>query len=138
MSPIFDPESWKRLAHGDADAWMDFAGTQALQHTAFDVAIRALGGVAYPILPLGSPARGTWLLGPDPEEDPERRRLLAIYPDDDWHSAHQLRHDGEARALLIAEAPDLLSYDLTDPDQFATYTYLHAAEHIRLRQAIGI
>lgn len=135
--PIFDPVNFKSVPHGDQDAWLDLAGTLALMLNTFDIAIRALGGAPYPILPLGTFSRGT-TLGAVEEPDPDKRRLMEIYPDDDWLGALQARLDGQATALLIAAPSDLRSYDLTDPDQFASWTTLLSAELVRKRQAIGI
>lgn len=128
---VFDPESWKRLLHADETTWLDFLGTHSLQHHQYDVAIRALGGEPYAVLPIGQSARGEYLLGPDDETQ------LKFYPDDDWHQAHQVMHDGMAGSLIIAAADDFRSYDLTQEEQFATWSYLHALEHIRIRQALG-
>lgn len=137
--PIFDPESWKRLLHGDQSTWEDFGGHHALQHIQFDKALRALGGPAYPVLPLGSPTRTTFLGDPlEDEDDPEQARLVRLYPDAAWHDAHQMSHDGAYGSLLLGVAPDFRSYDLVDPDQFASWSFLHAADHVLLRQAIGL
>ena len=112
--PVADPHAWAVLQFGDQNAWLDFLGQHALWHRALDVAVRALGGVAYPSLPLGDGGG------------------------DAWHEAHQQAHEGAAASLVIASPIDFRSYDLTDPEAFPTWTYLHAQEHIRLRGVVGI
>jgi hypothetical protein len=112
--PVVDPHSWEVLAFGDASAFTDFLGAHALWHRALDVVLRAAGGAPYPTLPLGDGGA------------------------DEWHTAHQNTHVGEAAALTIAAPPDFQSYDLKRPDDFQTWTYLHAQEHVRLRQAAGL
>jgi len=112
--PVVDPHSWAVLTFGDRDAFTDFLGTHALFHRALDVRVRQLGGVAYPSLPLGDGGGDSWML------------------------ALQQAHDGAASSLLIPASPDLASYDLSDPDQFATWTYLLALDDVRLRPAAGL
>ena len=115
---------------------MDFLGRHDLWHRALDVQIRSLGGAPYGTLPLGD---GVWtpggLLWQVPEEIEGR---LRFYPGPEWHAAHQARHDDSASALVISGSPDFASYELEDADEFATWAFLHAQEHIRLRQAAGI
>lgn len=120
-----------RLTHGDETAWIDFTGAHALQHSIFDVAIRRAGGAPYPVFPLGTTGRATWLMGEEPEEYP-------WLPSDDWMNAHQMMHQGMSDSLLIAGPSDFTAYDLTDPDEFQSWTWVHALEHTRIWQAIGI
>ncbi len=112
--PVVDPHHWSHLPFGDQTAFLDFAGTHALFHRALDVKIRSLGGAPYNYLPIGDGGGSEWLL------------------------AVQQAHAGAAAALLIPEPPDLTSYDLSDPDEFTTWTYLLALDDIRLRQAAGL
>jgi|SRR5882724_11798349 len=133
MTLNIDPLLWSRLTHGDETSFLDFIGTHDLQHGAFDTLIRRLGGAPYATLPLGIAPRSVWLLG-----EPDTPVAFPFYPDDDWMQAHQVRHEGAASSLLIAAPPDFTAYDLQDPDEFATWTYLHALEHTRLRQSLGI
>ena len=112
---IVDPLSWAHMEFGDETSFLDFLGTHDLQHRAFATTIRTvLGGATYPVLPLGD------FTGPE------------------WHDAHQLVHAGEATALAIAAPQDFRSYDLEEKEQFASWTWLHAQEHVRLRLAMGI
>lgn len=113
--PIVDPRSWEFLQYGDQSAWLDFLGTHELQHRAFaDTVIRVLGHPTFAALPLGD------------------------YTGPEWHDSHQLVHDGVARSLGLVAAPDLRSYDLADQEQWASYHWIHAREHTRIRQAASL
>lgn len=112
---IVDPHGWSFLQYGDQTGWIDFLGAHELQHRAFaDTIIRVLGHATFPSLPLGD------------------------YTGPEWHDAHQLVHDGEAAALALTAAPDLRSYDLADREQWASYHWIHALEHVRIRGAAGL
>jgi hypothetical protein len=111
--PIVDPHSWEVLVFGDQTAWQDFLGAHSLWHHQLADTIRSLGGTAYPTLPLGDGGG------------------------EEWHFAHQQHHDGAADALLIDFGPDLRSYNLTEPQEFASWCWVHAQESIRLRRIIG-
>lgn len=113
--PIADPLSWSVMGFGDKTAWLDFLGAHALWHRSVDTYLRQhLGADPYPTLPLGDGGGA------------------------EWHEAHQLTHVGEANALLIPAPPDFRSYDLEDREQFATWTFIHAQECVRLRLAAGL
>ena len=112
---IVNPHSWEVLEFGDETSFLDFLGAHELQHRAFASTIRVvLGKPTYALLPLGD------FTGPE------------------WHDAHQLVHVGEATALAIAAPPDFRSYDLGDREQFASWTFLHALEHVRIRLAAAL
>lgn len=132
--PVVDPYAWARLIFDDRNAWTDFLGAHSLWHTALDAVVRRAGGAPYATLPLGIAPRSVWLLG-EPTEPPAAG---AFYPDGDWHEAHQARHEGEAVSLGIASPPDFRSYELSDADEFATWAFLHALEHVRLQGAAGL
>ena len=112
--PFVDPRGWAFLSFGDENAWTDFLGSHALWHIAFDRVVRGLGAGAYAVLPLGDGGGA------------------------EWDEAHQLVHNGVAAALGLTAAPDFRSYDRSDADQFATFSFLHAQEHVRLREAAGV
>lgn len=111
------PTLWQSLQFGDKNAFVDFLGQHALWHVAMDHTIRAGLGAPFPSLPLGD--------GP-------------IDDGDDWHAAHQAMHEGEASGLALAGPPDFTAYDLNKRDDFATWTWLHALEHVRTGTAAGI
>ncbi len=117
MPTLPRPGLWQSLPFNDKDALTDFMGAHALWHTALDKVVRAGGGAAYPSRNLGD--------GP-------------VGDGGDWHLVHQTMHEGAAAGLGLSESPDFSSYDLTHRDDFATWTWLHAAEHIRLGAAAKI
>lgn len=112
--PIIDPHSFEVLPFGDQTAWIDFLGVHELQHREFASAIRAAGKASYPLLPLGDGGG------------------------DEWHQAHQLVHQGETSSLGIASSPDFTAYDLDDANDFATWTFLHALQHVTIRKQLGL
>jgi hypothetical protein len=138
--PVVDPHAWEHLQFREANAFVDFLGQHALWHHALDVRVRQLGGVPYPSLPLGDGGSALSLLAPEArdalDEEQSWERLHALQAS--WHTVHQQAHDGAAGALILAEPPDLESYDLTEGDQFVTWIFIHAQEHIRLRVASGL
>ena len=111
------PEMWQSLPFGDRDAFTDFLGQHALWHIALDKQLRVAGGASYPSPPLGD--------GPGDESG-------------DWHIFHDQVHAGEAAALGLSAPASFASYDLDHRDDFATWTWLHGAECIRLAQAAKI
>ena len=111
------PQLWQSLPWADRNAFVDFLGAHALWHAALDHLVRAAGAAPYPALPLGD--------GP-------------IDDGADWHLVHQAMHEGEAAGLALAAPPDFTAYDLNHRDEFATWTWTHAAEHLRLGVAAGI
>ena len=125
---LTDPLLWSVLPHQDRNSWIDFLGQHDLWHRDFDRYMRSVR-LADPFtsLPLGDGGRIGW---EDPEDD--------VYPPSSWHDAHQAVHEGEAAAAGLVAPIDFRSYDLRGADEFATYTYLHALEHQRLRQAVGL
>lgn len=126
--PLVDPLSWSILLHDDVNSWRDFLGAHGLWHAQFDAHVRrVLQTEPYPSLSLGDGGKGPWTAD---EED--------IYPPDSWHDAHQAVHDGAANALGLFAPLDFRAYDLRGAEEFATYTYLHALEHARLRQGAGL
>lgn len=122
--PIVDPHTWEVLPFGDETSFLDFLGQHELQHREFASTIRAAGLPSYPLLPLGDgPASlGTGLPGGG----------------DEWHQAHQLVHQGETQSLGIASPQDFTSYNLSDPNNFATWTFLHALQHVTIRTQTGL
>ena len=118
MGSIIQPQLWQSLPFGDKDAFVDFLGTHALWHAALDHRIRSQGAPPFPTLPLGDgPVAGS---------------------EADWHLAHQAVHDGEASGLGLSGSPEFTAYDLDKRDEFASWTWLHAQEHIRLFVAAGL
>src|ERR1700693_773377 len=117
MSGLFQARLWQSLPFADKDAFVDFLGQHALWHSDVDHLIRSAGAAPYPSLPLGD----------GPIEDGA-----------DWHEVHQAMHEGEAAGLALSGPPDFTAYDLNKRDEFASYVWLHAAEHQRLASAAGL
>ena len=118
------------MTFGDENSLRDFLGQLELFHQGLSSTLRAgLGLPAYALPPLGDGGRAAeWLVGPGPD----------VAPTAAWLDALQVTLVGEARALDIAEPVDLRSYDLADPDQFASWSYLMGQEHVRIREAAGV
>ena len=113
--PIADPRSWEVLTYGDETAFLDFIGSHELLMRQFqDYAVRVLGLPTYSVLPLGD------------------------YTGPEWHDVDQMVHEGLASSLGLPAPIDLRSYDLSDRDQFASWTWLHAQDMVRLRLALGL
>ena len=113
--PVMNPLSWSILTFGDETAWIDFLGHHDLWDRAFDQQVRTrLGAGPYPTPPLGDGGGS------------------------EWDEAHQLWHAGAANAVLIGPPPDFRSYDRRQKEQFATWCFLHANEHVRLERAAGL
>ncbi len=118
MGAPVQPQLWQSLPWGDKDAFVDFLGAHQLWHTDLDYRVRLFGGAPYPSLPLGD--------GPVGEDEA------------DWHLVHQAIHDGEAAGLGLSPSPDFTAYDLDKRGEFASWSWLHGAEHIRLLAAVGV
>jgi hypothetical protein len=69
---------------------------------------------------------------------PTRVTLDAGEPHADLLSAIHNQHVSLARALGIDAPPDLQSFDLNDPTDFAAWTFLLSADLTRLRDAAGV
>ena len=117
-STLVQPTLWQSLPFKDKDAFVDFLGGHDFWHDALDQLLRAAGAAPYPSLPLGD----------GPVTDSEG----------DWHLIHQAMHEGEAAGLALSGPDDFTSYDLNKLDEFSTWTWLHAQEHIRLALAAGL
>ncbi len=111
---MMDPKLWQSLPFRDTTAWIDFLGQHSRWHQVLAQSIFAKNGKMYRIYPLGDGGG------------------------QEWHLAHQDEHIGAANALGLAAPPDFSSYNLSDPTEFASWVWLHAEEHIRLRTPAGI
>jgi len=108
---------WQSLQFGDKDAFRDFLGQHGLWHDQLDAILRQRGGPPYSSFPLGD--------GP-------------LGDGGDWHLTHQDRHEGAASSLGLSAPTDFTAYDLNRRDDFSTWIWIHAQEHIRLAQAAGL
>ena len=69
---------------------------------------------------------------------PTRAPIDAGQPQADLLSAVHNQHVSLARALGIDPPPDLQSFDLSDANDFASWTFLLADDLTRLRDAAGV
>jgi len=113
--PVMDPLNWLALAFGDETSWIDFLGSHELWDRSFDEHVRVrLAASPYPSPPLGDGGGA------------------------EWDEAHQLWHVGAAQAAVLPTPIDFRSYDRKNKDQFASWCFLHAQEHVRLQRAVGL
>jgi len=94
-----DPRLFGSTPYGNPTAFLDLQGQLYFFHVAL---ARKLGetGESYGVLPIGSgPGGPTWL------------------------RAVQQTYANAARAVGIAAPPDLQTYDLSDAEQFASWTF---------------
>lgn len=54
-----------------------------------------------------------------------------------WLYQHQSMHN-QMNAALGTQGYDLLSYDITDPEQLQTWLNLNGDEHVRFSQILGV
>lgn len=96
-------------------ALVDLAGTIDLYHQALCETISRNFGVPVVKYPLGS-GRG----------EPE------------WLDALTKQHAAEANAMSLAGPPSFSEFDLKDPAEFASFTFLLANDLERLRRVAGL
>jgi|SRR6185503_7714052 len=115
------PLLWQSIPFEDPDSWDDFLG----QHQAWHETLARATGSSWQPLDLrmvGGPADAT-------SRVKLQRAALSI---------NQQMHHDVADALGIARSGDLVSYDLSDRDQFVGWGWVHALDHERLRQVAGL
>jgi hypothetical protein len=121
MSGLISPLLWQTVPFADVDAWSDFLGQHALWHEALGKAT----GTAYH--PLDLQIQGS---GPNAETAQKLTRAgLGL---------NQQMHHDIADALGVSRSGDLVSYTLSDRDQFVGWSWVHALDHERLRQLAGL
>jgi hypothetical protein len=69
---------------------------------------------------------------------PTRYSFEAAEPQSDLLQVIEAQHRSLAKALGLGAPQNLQSYDLTDPTDFASWTYILAADLTRLRNAAGV
>ena len=111
---MISPLCWRDIPYGDLDGWYSFRGDHANMHTAMYNSVSAGGNPLYQTYPLEDGAGPTWL------------------------SAHELEHRAVCASLGIAGPPDLSSFDLDIPDQYAEWMKVNADEHSRLNGVINL
>lgn len=111
---MLDARLFSSTPFDNRTAWLDFLGTHALFHRALADKVHALTGVAYRVYPLGNGGGAEWL------------------------GAVQKTYQNAARALGIGPPPDLESYDLRQPGDFASWCFIIGQESRRLALAAGL
>ena len=111
---MVDVSLWASIPFRNPTAWLDFLGHHALWHRALAETVFRLNGATYRTYPLGD---GGGI---------------------EWMHAHQQEHVGANQALSLGSPADLESYDLTDPEDFASWCFVHAQEHRVLRSEAEI
>ena len=111
---MISPTNWNNVPFRDATAWADFVGTHWLWHRAVAEHVRRTTGVSYRVYPIGDGGGSQWLY------------------------AVQRTYENAFAALGLSPPSDLSSYDLNDPEEFASYTFLLSQTASRLREAAGV
>lgn len=109
-----DPALFASVPFKSATAFTDFAGTLALYHRALAEHIFRTFGQTYRLYNLGD-GRG----------------------DADWLQAVQKQYEAAAGALGLAGPPDLSSFDLSQPEDHASFFFVVANETRVLSRAAG-
>lgn len=109
-----DPRMFASVPFDNKTAWLDFLGTHLLWHVSLAQQVRALTGNTYPVLPIGD-GGGT-----------------------EWLRAVQRTYQGAALALDVPGPPDLESYDLTKPEDHASWCFLVSQTAASLRLSAGL
>lgn len=108
-----DPSLWGNIPFGNRTAWTDFVGQHWLWHRSLAEFVRRGTGTSYRVLPIGD-GGGTR-----------------------WQQAVQETYVNASFALGVAPPNDLASYELSRPEDFASWTFLLAQQASRLREAAG-
>ena len=111
---MIDASLFASVPHKNFTALLDFAGTFDLYHRVLANVVAAQGH-PYRRYPLGD-GRGT----------------------PNWLWAVQQTHVNAAAALGIAPPPDLASFDLSQPEDHASFFFLVANDLKRLRNQAGL
>ena len=112
---MLDPSLLASTPHKSGTAFLDLVGTVSLMHsTLIEATIRTTGNV------------------------PRRVTIDAAEPQEDLLQAIHDQQASLAQALGLGPPTDLRSFDLTDPNDFASWTFLLAADLTRLRNAAGV
>ena len=112
---MIDPALFSNVPFRNATAWTDFTGTLWLYLRALAEHVGRNQGVTIRVQPIG-------------DGDGRSR----------WLQAVQETLVSASLALQIAPPNDLSSYDLSEPEQFASWTFLVSQQCSRMREAAGI
>lgn len=111
---MMDPALWASVPFNNRTALLDLAGTLEVWFRAVNRAIAPVANRSVRSLPIGTPGGATWL------------------------EAIQAQFNEAHDALGIEPPPDLASYDLADPVDWASWTWLLSQTAQTLRVAAGV
>lgn len=111
---MIDPAVWSNVPFENRTAWIDFVGSHWLYHRALAEHVARTFAVTYRVYPIGDPGADAWL------------------------HAVQETYTNACTALGVSPPGDLSGYDLTDAEDFASFTFLISQTARRLRQAAGL
>lgn len=109
-----DTRLWASTPFRNPTAFVDFTGRLDLWNRALAQKVASLTGSAYKVYPLGDGGSGAWL------------------------HAVQKTYQNAASALGIPPPPDLESYDLSDPGDFASWMFIISQTSRQLALAAGL
>ena len=118
---LIDPALWQTIPMEDVDAWEDFLG----MHEQWHQALAEATGTFWQ--PLDLRAQG----GAASQETKVKLSRAALM-------VNQQMHYDVADALGIGRDGDLVSYDLSNRDQYVGWLWVHSLSHSRLRIAAGL
>ena len=113
---MLDPSLLGSTPFNNRTALVDLGGILELFHSALAETIARTTAVAVKKYPLGDPRGGSR----------------------DWLDALTKQHQSEASALGLIGPPDFTDFNLRDPSEFASFTFLLANDLQRLRIAAGL
>ena len=120
-SNLISPALWQTIPFEDPDAWEDFLGQHQESHEVWakmtqtawtPIDLRIVGG------------------GMTPEAKQKLTRAAL--------GQNQQMHWDTADALGISRSGDLVSYDLTNRDQYVGWLWVHSLDHTRINAVLGI
>lgn len=112
---VVDTRLWSSTPFRNQTAWVDLTGQIQQFHIALAPKVFAMTGQNYALLPLGTTTRNpTWL------------------------GALQEQYTNASLALGLGPPPNLASYDLDDPTDFASWTFTLGQFSRRLAVTAGL
>lgn len=113
-APMIDTRMWASVPFKNPTAWVDFVGTHDLWWRVVSDRIVALTGAPIRTYPLGSGGGQVWL------------------------AAVQQQYTHAAEALGLEPPPDLQTYDLSEPGDFASWTWVISQTARQIALATGL
>lgn len=111
---MIDPSVFSNVPFKNPTAWSDFVGTHWLYHRALAEHVTRTTGAAYRVYPIGDGGS------------------------DVWQHAVEQTYVNACNALGVSGPGELAGFDLTDENDFASFTFLISQTLRRLREAAGL